>query len=155
MFDLHLPWWEFVLRGAITYGALLVLVRVSGKRTVGQFTPFDLIVVLLLSEGVSAGLTGGDDSVGGGLLVVTTLIGLNLLVAMASSRSKRLEVMFEGNPVLIGRDGQFFEQLLKRHHVGDGDVQKSLREADCDLHEMRYAFLETDGTISIQKKRGN
>lgn len=155
MFDLHLPWWEFILRGAITYGALLVLVRVSGKRTVGQFTPFDLIVVLLLSEGVSAGLTGGDDSVGGGLLVVTTLIGLNLLVAMASSRSKRLEVMFEGNPVLIGRDGQFFEQLLKRHHVGDGDVQKSLREADCDLHEMRYAFLETDGTISIQKKRGN
>lgn len=155
MFDLHLPWWEFVLRGAITYAALLVLVRVSGKRTVGQFTPFDLIVVLLLSEGVSAGLTGGDDSVGGGLLVVTTLIGLNLLVAMASSRSKRLEVMFEGNPVLIGRDGQFFEQVLKRHHVGDGDVQKSLREADCDLHEMRYAFLETDGTISIQKKRGN
>lgn len=155
MFDLHLPWWEFILRGAITYGALLVLVRVSGKRTVGQFTPFDLIVVLLLSEGVSAGLTGGDDSVGGGLLVVTTLIGLNLLVAMASSRSKRLEVMFEGNPVLIGRDGQFFEQVLKRHHIGDGDVQKSLREADCDLHEMRYAFLETDGTISIQKKRGN
>ncbi|RRS06054.1 DUF421 domain-containing protein [Aquabacterium soli] len=155
MFDLDLPWWEFILRGAIIYGALLVLVRVSGKRTVGQFTPFDLIVVLLLSEGVSAGLTGGDDSVGGGLLVVTTLIGLNLLVAMASSRSKRLEVMFEGNPVLIGRDGQFFEQVLKRHHVGDGDVQKSLREADCDLHEMRYAFLETDGTISIQKKRGN
>jgi uncharacterized membrane protein YcaP (DUF421 family) len=155
MFDLDLPWWEFILRGAITYAALLVLVRVSGKRTVGQFTPFDLIVVLLLSEGVSAGLTGGDDSVGGGLLVVTTLIGLNLLVAMASSRSKRLEVMFEGNPVLIGRDGQFFEQVLKRHHVGDGDVQKSLREADCDLHEMRYAFLETDGTISIQKKRGN
>lgn len=155
MFDLDLPWWEFVLRGAITYGALLVLVRVSGKRTVGQFTPFDLIVVLLLSEGVSAGLTGGDDSVSGGLLVVSTLIGLNVLVAFATSRSRRLEVIFEGNPVLIGRDGSFFEALLKRHRVGDGDVQKALREADCNIHEMRYAFLETDGTISIQKTRGS
>lgn len=153
MFDLDLPWWEFIVRGAITYVALLVLVRVSGKRTVGQFTPFDLIVVLLLSEGVSAGLTGGDDSVGGGMLVVSTLIGLNLLVALATSRSRRLEVLFEGNPVLIGRDGEFFGPLLERHRIGDGDVQKSLREADCDIHEMRYAFLETDGTISIQKKR--
>ena len=96
MFDLDLPWWEFALRGAITYAALLVLVRISGKRTVGQFTPFDLIVVLLLSEGVSAGLTGGDDSVGGGLVVVTTLIGLNLLVAFATSRSRRLEILFDG-----------------------------------------------------------
>jgi len=54
MFDVDLPWWEFVLRGAIVYCALLVLVRVSGKRTVGQFTPFDLLVVMLLSESVSA-----------------------------------------------------------------------------------------------------
>lgn len=72
--------------------------------TVGQFTPFDLIVVLLLSEGVSAGLTGGDDSVGGGLLVATTLTGLNFLVALMTARSRRLEVLFEGAPILIGRD---------------------------------------------------
>ncbi|HIV73084.1 MAG TPA: hypothetical protein H9903_19265 [Candidatus Aquabacterium excrementipullorum] len=154
MFDLDLPWWEFALRGAITYAALLVLVRISGKRTVGQFTPFDLIVVLLLSEGVSAGLTGGDDSVGGGLVVVTTLIGLNLLVAFATSRSRRLEILFDGTPVLIGRDGAFFPAVLRTHRVGEGEIQKSLREADCDLHQMRYAFLETDGTISIQKQQG-
>lgn len=154
MFALDLPWWEFALRGAMTYGALLVLVRISGKRTVGQFTPFDLIVVLLLSEGVSAGLTGGDDSVGGGLIVVTTLIGLNLLVAFATARSRQLEILFDGTPVLIGRDGQLFQGVLRRHHIGAGEIQKSLREADCEQSEMRYAFLETDGTISIQKKQG-
>lgn len=154
MFDLDLPWWEFALRGAITYMALLVLVRLSGKRTVGQFTPFDLIVVLLLSEGVSAGLTGGDDSVGGGLVVVSTLIGLNLLVAFATSRSRRLEILFDGTPVLIDRDGELFQAVLRRHHISQGEIQKSLREADCDLQEMRYAFLETDGTISIQKTSG-
>ena len=154
VFSLDLPWWEFALRGAITYGALLVLVRLSGKRTVGQFTPFDLIVVLLLSEGVSSGLTGGDNSVGGGLIVVTTLIGLNLLVAFASSRSRRLEILFDGTPVLIGRDGELFTAVLRQHHIGEGEIQKSLREADCEQHQMRYAFLETDGTISIQKKQG-
>lgn len=155
MFDLNLPWWEFALRGAITYAALLVLVRISGKRTVGQFTPFDLIVVLLLSEGVSAGLTGGDDSVGGGLLVVSTLIGLNLLVAFATARSRKLEILFDGTPILIGRDGELFPQVLRRHHIGEGEIQKSLREADCEQHQMRCAFLETDGTISIQKKPGD
>lgn len=154
MFSLDLPWWEFALRGAITYAALLVLVRLSGKRTVGQFTPFDLIVVLLLSEGVSAGLTGGDDSVGGGLVVVTTLIGMNLLVAFATSRSRRLEILFDGTPVLIGRDGELFHAVLRRHHVSQGEIQKSLREADCDLKALRYAFLETDGSISIQKTSG-
>ena len=154
MFELDLPWWEFALRGAITYAALLVLVRVSGKRTVGQFTPFDLIVVLLLSEGVSAGLTGGDDSVGGGLVVVSTLIGLNLLVAFATARSRKLETLFDGSPVLIGRDGEFFPRALKQHHIAQGEIQKSLREADCEPQQMRYAFLETDGTISIQKKQG-
>lgn len=154
MFELDLPWWEFALRGAITYGALLLLVRVSGKRTVGQFTPFDLIVVLLLSEGVSSGLTGGDDSVGGGLIVVSTLIGLNLAVAFATSRSRRLEIMFDGTPVLIGRDGEFFPAVIRAHRIGEGELQKSLREADCELQQMRHAFLETDGTISIQKKHG-
>ena len=153
MFDLSLPWWEFMLRGAITYVALLVLVRVSGKRTVGQFTPFDLIVVLLLSESVSNGLTGGDESTAGGLLVATTLIGLNLLVAWATSRSHQVERLFEGTPVLVGRDGAFFAQVLRQHRVGQGDVERSLREADCDLHDMKYAFLEVDGTISIQKDK--
>lgn len=153
MFDMDLPWWEFALRGAVSYFALLILVRVSGRRTVGQFTPFDLVVVLLLSEGVGAGLNGGDNSVAGGLLIAATLIGLNLLVSVATSRSRKLEVLLEGTPVLIGRDGEFFVPLMRRYRVGHGDISKSLREADCEPSEMRYAFLEPDGTISIQKKR--
>jgi hypothetical protein len=74
MFDMDLPWWEFVVRGAVVYLALLVMVRLSGRRTISQLTPFDLLVVMLLSEAVSNGMSGGDNSVGGGLIIAATLI---------------------------------------------------------------------------------
>ncbi len=154
MFDMQMPWYEFVLRAAIVYVVLLVLVRVSGKRTVGQFTPFDLLVVTLLSESVSNGLTGSDESVSGGLIAAATLIGLNLLLAIATARSRRLEKISEGSPVLIARDGVLFKDVLRRNHVGPTDFDKALREADCDLEEVRFAFLESDGQISVLKKGG-
>lgn len=151
MFDLSVPWWELPLRVALIYAALLVLVRVSGKRTVGQFTPFDLLVVLLLSEAVSAGLAGGDTSVTGALLAAVTLIALHLVVAVLTARSTWLQTLVEGDPVLVGRDGRFFADTLKKNHVPLMDVERALREADCDLKDMKCAFLEADGGISILK----
>lgn len=152
MFDMHLSWWEFPLRAGLVYFALLLMVRLSGKRTVGQFTPFDLLVVMLLSESVSASLSGGDDSLPAGLLVAASLVLLNALVGFATSRSKAIEDFVEGTPVLVGRDGKLFDQALRRHRVGKGDMEKSLREADCELADMHLAFLEPDGNISILKK---
>lgn len=152
MFDMDLPWWEFVARACIIYLALLVMVRVSGKRTVGQFTPFDLLVVMLLSESVSESLSGGDNSVAGGLVLAATLVLLNLAVAFASARSKTLQGYIEGHPVLVGKDGQVFEDKLKRHHVAMTDVEQALRESDCELKDMRCAILEADGKISILKR---
>lgn len=151
MFVLSAAWWELPLRATIIYAVLLVLVRLSGKRTVGQFTPFDLLVVMLLSESVSAGLSGGEASVTGGLLAAATLIGLNAVVALVTARSARLQALAEGEPVLIGRDGRIFEQALQRQHVPMRDVERALREADCDLKDMKCAFLEADGGISVLK----
>lgn len=152
MFELSANWWELPARAAIIYAVLLVLMRLSGKRTVGQFTPFDLLVVMLLSESVSAGLSGGEESVTGGLLAATTLIGLNVLVAVVTARSTRLQALAEGEPVLIGRDGRIHTCALRRHHVPMLDVERALREADCDLKDMKYAFLEADGGISVLKE---
>ncbi|MDO9434932.1 DUF421 domain-containing protein [Hydrogenophaga sp.] len=151
MFEMSTAWWEIPARAATIYLVLLVLMRVSGKRTVGQFTPFDLLVVMLLSESVSAGLSGEEHSVTGGLLGAFTLIGLNVLVAIASSRSVRLQHIVEGDPVLIGRDGRIYADTLKKNHVPLLDVERALREADCDLKDMKYAFLEADGGISVLK----
>lgn len=152
MFDLQSEWWELPLRAVIIYSALLVMVRFSGRRTVGQFTPFDLLVVMLLSESVSSGLSGGEESVTGGLLAAATLVALNVAVAFATSRSAGLQTLVEGRPVLVGRDGKIFGEVLKKHRVPMSDVEQALREADCDQAEMKYACLEADGQISILKE---
>jgi uncharacterized membrane protein YcaP (DUF421 family) len=154
MFDLSLPWWEFVCRAVIVYLGLMVMVRLSGKRTVGQFTPFDLLVVMLLSESVSNALNGEDGSVLGGLILATTLVVLNVLFSLASARSTRVEQVTEGTPVLVGRDGKIFEDVLKKERVGIGEIERALRQADCELADMKCAFLETDGNFSIMKKQG-
>jgi uncharacterized membrane protein YcaP (DUF421 family) len=153
MFDLSLPWWEFILRGVIVYCVLLVLVRVSGKRTVGQFTPFDLLVVMLLSEAVSNSLSGGDDSVAGGLLIACTLIALNMTLAWLSSHSRKLAKIIDGESVLLGRDGRIYYDMLKKCRVAESDVQQALREADVELQNARCIFLEADGKITVLEKK--
>jgi uncharacterized membrane protein YcaP (DUF421 family) len=152
MFEMELAWWEFVARGAVIYVVLLTLVRLSGKRTVGQFTPFDLVVVLLLSEAVSNGLSGGDDSVTGGLISAATLIALNFGLGWMTSHSRKVEEAVEGKEVLLGRNGVLYEDVLRRERVSPADVHKVLRENDCLLKEMRCAFLEADGSISVIKR---
>lgn len=151
MFELNVPWWELPARAAVIYFVLLVLMRASGKRTVGQFTPFDLLVVMLLSEAVSNGLNGSEESITGSLLAACTLIGLNVLVAMVTARDTRLQTLAEGEAVLVGRDGRLLMKVLRRNHVPAMDVERALREADCDLKDMKFAFLEADGGISVLK----
>lgn len=140
MFELDTPWWEVLTRATVIYAALLMLVRLSGGRTVGQFTPFDLLVVMLLSESVSNGLVGGDQSLLGGLMAAATLIALNMVVALVTSRSFRAQEWVEGRPVLMGRDGEIFQEVLKRHRIPMRDVERLLREADCDLKDMKCSW---------------
>jgi uncharacterized membrane protein YcaP (DUF421 family) len=133
--------------------ALMILVRISGKRTVGQFTPFDLLVVMLISEAVSNSLSGKDESVGGGLIIATTLILLAMLTGFLSARNAAVEKVVEGVPVLLGRDGKVFDAVLLRHRVSQAEVERALRENDCDQSEMGSLYLEPDGEISVQKKK--
>ena len=153
MLDLSLPWWEFIMRAVIVYCVLLLMVRVSGRRTVGQFTPFDLLVVMLLSEAVSNSLSGGDDSVLGGLIIAATLVALNMFASYLSSHSKKMSDLLDGSPVLLGRDGKMFDQVLKKCRLSQTEVTEALHEADCTMEDMAYAFLEADGNITIQKKK--
>ena len=149
MFDMELPWWEFVLRASIVYVALLIMVRLTGKRTVGQFTPFDLLVVMLLSEAVSASLSGGDDSIPGALILALTLIVLNVVIAIATSRSEKIAAIIDGEAVLLGRDGRVFDDAIRRNHVAKGDVDQALREANCPQDKMKCIFLEANGQITV------
>src|ERR1700747_2657299 len=98
MWNMSLVWWEFVLRGIIIYVFLIVILRVSGKRQVGQLAPFDLVLLLVLSNAVQNSMNGGDNSLVGGLISALTLIALNYTVGFATFKSKRLEAIIEGRP---------------------------------------------------------
>jgi uncharacterized membrane protein YcaP (DUF421 family) len=153
MFDMQHPWWEFIVRASVVYLVLLTMVRLTGKRTVGQFTPFDLIVVLLLSEAVSGSINGQDDSLPGGLIAAATLLVLDVLIAVATSRNRKLDAVIQGCPVLIGRDGVVYKDVLRRERVPESDFDKALRDADCEIEDMRMAILEADGNINVMKKQ--
>ena len=150
MFDLAMPWWAFVLRACIVYFILLLLIRASGKRTMGQFTPFDMLLVVLLGNAVQNALLGQDTSVGGGLLLATTLLLLNWLVGLVSARSARMEALVEGVPVLLARDGKVYKDVLRRELISRADFDKAMRESGVeDLEDIRMAVLETNGHITL------
>ena len=124
---MQLPWWEFIVRALLVYLALMIMVRVSGKRTISQYTPFDLLVVVLLSESVSNSLSGGDESIPGGLILAATLFLLNVVAALVASRSKKAEQIIEGSPVIIGRNGRWNERVLKAQRIGSNELASALR----------------------------
>jgi len=151
MLEMDLDIWELVARAAVVYVVLLLLMRMSGKRTVGQFTPFDLLVVMLLSEAAGPSMVGKDQSLWGGLIVCMVLLAINGLVALTTTHFGAAERILEGEAVLLGRDGALFESVRKRHRVSNNEVNAALRASDCEMHDMQSMFLEADGQITVQK----
>ncbi|MEG0882654.1 MAG: hypothetical protein RSH52_15495, partial [Janthinobacterium sp.] len=124
LFALAMPWWEFILRAVIVYVVVLVMVRVAGKRTLGQFTPFDMLLLVLLGNAVQNALLGQDTSLGGGLLLALTLITLNYLVGWITTRSPAVERVIEGEPVVLARHGHVLQKVLQRELVSKADFAK-------------------------------
>jgi len=150
LFQLSAPWWVFVLRATAVYVLVMLLVRVSGKRAVGQFTPFDLVLLILIGNAVQNGINGGDNSLTGAAIMAVTLIVLNYAVALLTSRSRRAERLLEGVPVVLARDGKVFERVLRRELVSSEDFAEALRSNQIeDIGEVRLALLETNGHITV------
>ncbi len=150
LLELSIPWWEIVLRGTVVYFVLLFLLRLSGKRTVGQFTPFDLLVLVLLGDAMQGSMIAGDQSLGGGIILVLTLLGWNMLVGLVTSRSQVIERLVEGRPVVLARNGHIYGEALDRSNLNIDDLQEAMRNADCvAVGDVRLAVLEKDGKISV------
>lgn len=153
LFDLSAPWWHFVLRAVAIYLMVIVLIRMSGKRSVGQFTPFDLIMLILIGNAVQNGLNGGDNSMTGALILATTLITLNYGVAFLTSRFKGAEHLIEGVPMVLARDGVLFREVLRRELVSEDDFHAALRANNlASIDDVSLALLETNGCISVVSK---
>lgn len=150
LFQLSAPWWHFVLRAVAIYLMVMVLVRLSGKRAVGQFTPFDLVLLILIGNAVQNGLNGGDNSLTGALILALCLIILNYAVAFLTSRFRGAEHVIEGVPVVLARDGQLFREVLRRELVSEDDFHEALRMNNvAGLDNVSLALLETNGSISV------
>lgn len=150
MFDLGVPWWELILRGVIVYVVLLLGIRLFGRREIGQMTPFDLVLILLIANAVQNAMVGPDTSLTGGLLVAATLLILNRLVARFSFRLPWLRGITEGEPVLLVSDGAVLRDRLRRQGIDLEDLEQAAREHGVkDLGEVDTAVLEVDGSVSI------
>ena len=155
LFQLSAPWWHFVLRGLVMYVLVTVLMRMSGKRAMGQFTPFDMILLILAGNTVQNGINGGDNSLSGACLMAGTLFALNWLVAWMSSRSIGFRWLVEGRPTLLAEDGQVFRDVLRRQLVSDADFDVAMRLAGCArVEDLRRAILQPNGHIMIETADG-
>ncbi len=153
MWNLSAPWWEFVLRGLIVYGAVLVLLRLSGKRQIGQMTPFDLVLLLILSNAVQNAMNAGDNSVTAGLILAGTLVAANAGLAYLTWRSRRFEKLAEGRPRIVIHDGRAYPDVMQAERITTDDLHKALRRAGCEsFADVHFAILETDGTISVKAR---
>jgi uncharacterized membrane protein YcaP (DUF421 family) len=143
---------EVFMRTAAIYAVVLLGVRVSGKREVGQMTPFDLTLLLLISNAVQNAMTGTDTSLVGGIVAAATLLLLNYLVAELSGGNRRFRRFVEGQPSLLIHDGQIVGAHMSKEHVSMDELQRSLREHGISsYHEVALAVLEVDGSISCLK----
>ena len=154
MWTLSVPAWELILRGAIIYLFLLVLLRITGKRQVGQLSPFDLVLLLVLSNAVQNAMTGNDNSIPGGIITATTLVLLNYVVSLATYRNKKLGELVEGRPELLIHNGRLYDEVLEREQLTRHELNAALRTAGCaSVEEVHYAVLENNGQISVVPRR--
>jgi len=143
---------EIALRTTAVYVLVLVGIRLTGKREVGQMTPFDLTLLLLLSNSVQNAMTGPDTSLLGGAVAALVLLSLNFALAELSGMNRRFRKMVQGQPTLLIHNGECITSHLAQKHVSMDELNRALREHEvaCTA-DAALAVLEVDGSISVLK----
>jgi uncharacterized membrane protein YcaP (DUF421 family) len=148
------PWWHYVLRALIVYVFVLIVLRGGGKRTVGEFTPFDLVVIMLLSEAMQSALVPENTSIIAPAISAVTLVALNFIVGFASARSRPMDRLVTGDPVVLVRNGRVLDKAMRSENVPPADLDEAIRRAGLrKVASVRLAVLETDGEITIVPQR--
>lgn len=141
-------------RTVAVYAAVLIGLRLGGRRELGQLTPFDLVLILLVANAVQNAMVGQDTSLAGGLVAAATLLVVNMVVARLRLRSPRLRQLVEGPPVVLVQHGEFVETNLKREGLTEDDVLAAVREhGEVEgVANVELAVLEADGSVSVVPK---
>jgi uncharacterized membrane protein YcaP (DUF421 family) len=153
MWNLTVHWSELIGRGLLIYFFLILLLRATGKRQIGQMSPFDLVLLMVLSNAVQNSMVGGDNSVTAGLILAVTLVAANWFVGKITSSSKTMEKLIEGSPQVLFHNGKVYERILSEDQITRQELIAAVHKAGYDgLDEIRTAILENDGTISVIPK---
>ena len=144
---------DVVLRTAIVYLFLVTVLRISGKREVGQMSVLELVVILVISDAVQNSMVGENTSLWGGLVAVSTLLVLDIGLKALSSRLPFLRRAIAGEPRLLVRDGRILKQALRREGIDEDEIQAAVRSHGLErIEDVKIAILETDGSISVIPK---
>ncbi|MGE0543686.1 MAG: DUF421 domain-containing protein [Dehalococcoidia bacterium] len=146
---------DSIVRAIAVYLFLMVVFRIAGRRTLGDLTAFDLVLVLIVSEAIQQALLDNDNSMTNGFLVVLTLVGLNVLLSLIKQRSHTVEKLLDGVPTILVDEGQPLTDRMNRARVDIEDVMQAARQLQGleRLDQIRYAVLERTGGITIIPKQ--
>ena len=151
MFKLPLPVIEKLARPVVVYLVLVLLLRLFGKRELAQLNPFDLVVLLSLSNTVQNAIIGEDNSVSGGIIGAVGLLSINWLVARMLFRSPRLTRMFEGRAAVLVRDGQIDKKVLEREALTREELVDVIHRQGFErLSQVKRCELEPNGTFYVE-----
>jgi uncharacterized membrane protein YcaP (DUF421 family) len=151
MFQLPIPLIEKVLRPVIVYLALVLLLRIFGKRELAQLNPFDLVVLLSLSNTVQNAIIGDDNSISGGIIGAFTLLAINWFVVRLLFRSPKLTRAIEGRPVVLIKDGHVDLKALKREALTREELIEVVhRQGFEHLHDVHRCELEPNGSFYLE-----
>lgn len=150
VFGVHAPFAQIVYRSAIVYVAIIGGMRLTGRRQLGQMTPFDLVLILLIANAVQNAMVGSDVTILGGLAAAATLLVTNQVAVMAAGRFGLFRRALEGTPVLLVHDGAFVAEHVRREGISEDLVLQAIREHGIEgVSGVESAVLEIDGSISI------
>ena len=153
IFALGAPVAEKILRPVVVYFFMVAVLRVFGKRELAQLNPFDLVVLLSLSNTVQNAIIGNDNSLSGGLVGAFALLGMNYLVVRFLFRHRRLDQIFEGKPTVLVEHGHIVKHALSRELLSRAELMTVLHRQGFDgLEEVQRCVLEPGGTFYIQRK---
>ncbi len=152
MFHLGVPVAEKAARTAIVYGAILLLLHLSGKRALAQLNSFDLVVLLLLSNVVQNAIIGNDNSLTGGLLGAVILLAANYVLVRAAFMSPRFGKTIQGGPTLLYDDGRVDERALRREAITREELVAGLRRQGLELNDVERVWLEPEGVFNAEPK---
>ena len=150
MWHMTVPWWEFGIRAVVVYFFVLFVLRITGKRQIGQLAPFDLVLLLILANTVQNSMNAGDNSLIGGLISAVSIVSLNYFIGFLAFKSKTVEAIIEGRPQVLIHNGKLFDDVLEGEKLSRHELMAALRGAGCDnIEDVHVAVLENNGRISV------